>query len=121
MFLDEYQFLTEVIMPFLRKNWDEIDQAESATGEGDGRLTRAEIESARDRAIGRGDFESANILAEIAFRYDVICEAWPDAGAGREAAAGISQADISVYAQLWDPEYRKREGKPSPEKWMDKK
>ena len=53
MFLDEYQFLTDVIMPFLRKNWEEIDLAESASGEPDGRLTKDELASARDRAIAR--------------------------------------------------------------------
>ncbi len=120
MFLDEYQYLTEVIMPFLRKSWEEIDLAESASGEPDGRLTKDELASARDRAIARGDFDAANILAELAFRYDAICEAHEDSGGSeRETQAGISQADVSVYAQLWNPEYRARQGKPVPEKWMD--
>jgi hypothetical protein len=106
MFLDEYQYLTEVIMPFLRKSWEEIDLAESASGEPDGRLTKDEWASARDRAIARGDFDAANILAELAFRYDAICEAHVDSGgSGRETQAGISRADVSVYAQLWNPEY----------------
>jgi len=120
MFLDEHQFLTEVIMPFLRKNWDEIDRAEAGDSEGDGRLTEEELASARDRAIARGDFESANVLAELAFRYDAICQACTDSTAEKnESAGGISQADISVYAQTWDPDYRKREGQPVPEKWME--
>ncbi len=120
MFLDEYQFLTEVLIPFLQKNWDEIDLAESSDGHSDGRLTKAELASARDRAIARGDFEAANVLAELTFRYDAICEAYSDSsGSQSESSAGISQADISVYTQLWNPEYRQREGQPTPEKWME--
>ena len=53
-------------------------------------------------------------------RYEAICAAFPDsAGEQEEESLGISREDVSVYAQHWDPEYRKREGKPAPENWME--
>lgn len=119
MFLDEHQFMTEVLMPFLRKHWHDIDVAESAGGEADGRISREELQSARDKAIERADYEMANILSELLFRYDAICNSYGDSfERSREGSFGISQDDISVYAKSYAPDYRKAQGRPSPENWM---
>ncbi|MBI5174606.1 MAG: hypothetical protein HY986_17105 [Candidatus Melainabacteria bacterium] len=120
MFVDEYTLLTQTIMPFLRDRWNEIDLVEGQSGERDGRLTKAELEAARERFTSVGDEDAAAIIGELLMRYEAICAAFPDsAGEHAEESLGISREDVSVYAQLWDPEYRKREGKPAPENWMD--
>lgn len=120
MFQDEYTLLTQTIMPFLRERWNDIDLVERAVGERDGRLTLAELEAARVRFIASGDEEGANVLNELIMRYDAICNAFPDGESDEhESSLGISREDVSVYAQLWSPEYRKREGPPEPENWMD--
>ncbi|MDQ5964639.1 MAG: hypothetical protein QG625_793 [Cyanobacteriota bacterium erpe_2018_sw_39hr_WHONDRS-SW48-000098_B_bin.30] len=122
MFVDEFKLFTEVIMPFLREHWHEIDLSGGASGESDGHLTRAELEAARVRLIARGDEHGADILADLLMRYEAICAAFVDGGGSQdETALGISRHDISVYAQLWDPDYRKRDGQPVPFEWMSQK
>lgn len=122
MFLDEHQFVTTVMLPFLREHWHEIDVAGSpgAPGDkGDGRITKVELEAARDKAVEKASFEMANILTELIFRYDAICKAYGDGfERSQETEFGISQDDISVYAQLHAPDYRKAQGKPQPGDWM---
>jgi len=117
MILDEYKFLTEELMPFLKERWDKIDLLEVNT-ERDGRLTKDELIAACERAQAEGKEEDARLLNELIMRYEAICKAYIDSACGiDEDHLGISQADISVYAQLWDPEYRKRSGKPHPTNW----
>jgi hypothetical protein len=116
--LDEYKFLTEELMPYLKERWDKLDLAQS-NAERDGRLTKDELIAACERAQAAGDEEESRLLNELIMRYEAICKAYTDSACGiDEDHLGISQADISVYAQLWDPEYRKREGKPNPTNWV---
>ena len=76
MWIDEYRYFTEIVIPYLKAHWDEIDLVETTSGERDGHLTKAELESARDHARERGDDEAADILHELIMRYDVICSAY---------------------------------------------
>jgi hypothetical protein len=116
--LDEYKFLTEELMPYLKERWDKLDVSQSNAG-ADGRLTREELMAACERAEAAGNEEEARLLNELIMRYEAVCKAYTDsAGSSNEGTLGISQADISVYAQLWDPEYRKRAGKPQPTNWL---
>lgn len=120
MFLDEHQFVTQVMLPFLRAHWSEIDTtgAGNGAGIGDGRLSKEELEAARDKATESGKFDMANILTELIFRYEAICKAYGDGfDQSREANFGISPDDVSVYAQLHSPDYRKSQGKPQPGDW----
>jgi hypothetical protein len=115
--LDEYKFLTEELMPYLKDRWDKLDLVE-ANAERDGRLTKDELIAACQRAEAAGNEEEARLLNELIMRYEAICKAYTDSACGiDEDHLGISQADISVYAQLWDPDYRKRSGKPNPTNW----
>jgi hypothetical protein len=119
MWIDEYRYFTEIVIPYLKAHWDEIDLVETTSGERDGHLTKAELESARDHARERGDDEAADILHELIMRYDVICSAYPDSDCGiAETTIGISPADVSVYVQLQDPAYRKHMGTPEPTDWQ---
>jgi len=116
--LDEFKFLTEELMPFLKENWDKLDLVER-NDESDGRLSKEELEAACSRAEAAGKEEDARLLNELIMRYEAICKAYVDSACGiDEDHLGISQADVSVYAQLWDPDYRKREGKPDPINWV---
>lgn len=122
MFVDEYTLLTQVIMPFLREKWDliDIDEHEGGVGKRDGRLTKEELEAARERFTAAGDDVSAETMGELIFRYEAICQAFRDtSNAAGEADLGISPEDVSVYAKKWDPEYRAREGMPQPDNWMN--
>ncbi|MBS1989228.1 MAG: hypothetical protein JSS83_01855 [Cyanobacteria bacterium SZAS LIN-3] len=118
--LDEYKFLTEELMPFLKENWDKLDLAErDGAGDSDGRLSKEELQQACDRAQAAGREEDARLLNELIMRYEAICKAYTDSACGKnEDNLGISQADVSVYAQLWDPNYRQRAGKPNPTNWV---
>jgi hypothetical protein len=116
--LDEYKFLTEELMPYLKERWDKLDLVE-ANAERDGRLTKDELIGACERAEAAGNEDEARLLNELIMRYEAICKAYIDSACGiDEDHLGISQADISVYAQLWSPEYRKRAGKPNPINWV---
>jgi hypothetical protein len=116
--LDEYKFLTEELMPYLKERWDKLDLLES-NAERDGRLTKDELVGACERAQAAGAEEEARLLNELIMRYEAICKAYTDSACGiDEDHLGISQADISVYAQTHNPEYRKREGKPNPINWI---
>ena len=118
MILDEFKFLTEELMPFLKENWDKLDLVER-DDQTDGRLSKEELEAACSRAEAAGKEEDARLLNELIMRYEAICKAYVDSACGiDEDHLGISQADVSVYAQLWDPDYRKREGKPDPINWV---
>lgn len=117
MFVDEFTLMTTIIMPFLKDKWDDLDLVESPTSERDGRLSLEELTSARDKYLAAGDENAAGILNELILRFDPICKAFRDSSGGEEAVGGISREDISVYTQLWDPSYRKRDGMPSPEDW----
>ena len=120
MFIDEFSLFTQVIMPFLKERWDEIDVDDGAVSHRDGRLTKVELEAAQERFRVAGDEKAVEIIGELIFRYDAICAAFEDSsGEADESTAGISREDISVYAKLWDPEYRRREGKPNPDNWMN--
>jgi hypothetical protein len=116
--LDEYKFLTEELMPYLKERWDKLDLIESQA-ERDGRITKDELIAASERAQADGNAEESRLLNELIMRYEAICKAYIDSACGvGEDRLGISQADISVYAQLWAPEYRKRAGKPNPTNWV---
>jgi hypothetical protein len=116
--LDEYKFLTEELMPYLKEYWDKIDLRENS-GDGDGRLSKDELSQAAARAEAAGDENGARLLNELIMRYEAICKAYTDSACGiDEDHLGISQADVSVYAQQWDPEYRQRSGKPQPNNWI---
>ena len=117
MILDEYKFLTEELMPYLKEHWDRLDLKDGAADK-DGRLSRDELIAAGERAAASGNDEEVRLLNELVMRYEAICKAYIDSACGiNEDHLGISQADVSVYAQLWDPEYRKRAGKPQPTNW----
>lgn len=120
MFVDEFTLMTTVIMPFLKDKWDDLDGAQSANGERDGRISQKELESARDQFLANGDEQAAGIMNELILRFEPICKAFRDSSGGEECVGGISREDISVYTQTWDPAYRKRDGMPNPEDWSGK-
>jgi hypothetical protein len=116
---DEFRFMTKVVMPFLREHWDSIDRPERHINRADGRLTRDELMLSYQDALSSGRKIDAFILNELLLRYEPICRAYADGyWFKEETALGISEQDISVYAQLSDPAYRKRDGLPSPKPWF---
>lgn len=115
----ELAWVNDELMPFLRENWDDIDQLEPGWGECDRRLHRAELFVAYGRAIEFRDEGRAKTLLEIIARYDLICQAYEDGyWYGEEAELGISENDVSVYQKLVDPDYPVADGKPKPEYWF---
>lgn len=116
---DEYEFMTRRLMPFLRDHWHLIDKPEKLSGEPDGRLSIEEIRDAYDDALRRGRSYASKMLYALLVRYEPLCRSHREGfWSIDELTAGISQADVSVYAQMVRPSFRLRDGVPAPKKWM---
>lgn len=115
----EFALVKQAIMPFLKEKWFDIDQPESGSGMKDGRLTMDELISAYETAKLSGKVVDAYILKQIIGRYDKICRAYDDGyWSVDETKLGISEEDISVYAQLVDPAKPLWATKPKPFRWL---
>jgi hypothetical protein len=118
-YCDEHKFVTETLMPFLQKNWDDIDLPEPASNKPDGRLTFEELQLFHERMLKEKKVTASLIMQELLFRYEQICRAHEDGyWQQEENILGISEADISVYAQQYDPAFRRRNGRPNPKSWL---
>lgn len=116
---DEYEFISNSVVPFLQRQWNAIDRPEPRSGRRDGRLTLDELHLAFDVAVAENRSNDAFILNEIIMRYSPLCRSHSDGyWSGDEADLGISEEDISVYLQKVDPSYRHRTGIPRPKKWI---
>jgi hypothetical protein len=116
---DEYEFMMDTVVPFLRRQWDTIDLPEQLSACRDGRLTLDELYLAYEDALKEERTTDAYILNEIIMRYSPLCRSHSDGyWSGEETALGISEADVSVYLQKVSPSYRERAGVPKPFKWL---
>lgn len=115
----EFAIVRQTIMPFLKEKWLEIDQSKDGSGMGDGRLTMDELIAAYEHAKSNGRVVDASILKQIISRYDRICCAYDDGyWSVDESILGISEEDISVYAQMVDPSKPVWAAKPKPFRWL---
>lgn len=116
---DEYEFMTDTVVPFLQRHWDAIDLPEALSDKRDGRLTLDELHIAHDSAIKENRTDDAFVLNELIMRYSPLCRSHSDGyWIGDETALGISEEDVSVYVQKVSPSFRKRDGVPKPFKWL---
>lgn len=116
--ISEYKWVTEEMMPFLRKNWDSIDRVDPETGFCDGRLQRSELFVAYGDAIQSRDESQAKTLFDIITRYETICQSYEDGyWYGEEAELGISENDVSMYQQMVDPNSTGDKSKLKPRYW----
>ncbi len=119
-YCSEHTMVTDVIMPFLRDHWDEIDTPVINKSIKDGRLDKEELTFAYQLALREKRPVDAYILNQVLIRYDKICCAYEDGYYEKEEALlGISEADISVYEQLVSPEFNMSNGAvPMPKDWF---
>lgn len=118
-YCDEHKFVTETVMPFLQKNWDDIDLPEPASNKPDGRLTFDELQIFHEKMLKEKKVAASLIIQELLVRYEQICRAHEDGyWQQEETILGISEADLSVYAQQYDPAFRRRNGRPNPKPWL---
>ncbi len=115
----EFSVVKQAIIPFLRENWLEIDLPEQESGFPDGRLTMDELVFAYEKAKANGKIVDAYVLKQRIARYPQICRAHDDGyWVVDEEKLGISEEDISVYAQLLDPSKPSWATKPKPFRWL---
>lgn len=101
MRISEYDLVTEVIIPYLEINWDSIDNFGPEKERGNGRLTREKLFIKYLEAMSSGNIHEAIVLETILEKYDAICLAHEDAYIPEEEAlVGITEEDVSVYAQI---------------------
>ncbi len=119
-YCSEHTMIKDVIMPYLREHWDEIDKPIFHKARKDGRLDRDELSCAYQRALSEKRPVDAYILNQLLIRYDKICCAYADGYYQKEEAVlGISEEDISVYEQLVSPAFNKNSGAvPIPRDWF---
>ena len=99
MTISEYEYMTQVIIPYLEDNWGAIDNI-SSEDKGSGRLTREKIFIKYLDAMSTRNIHEAIVLESIIERYDQICLAHEDAYIPEEEPLiGITEEDISVYTQ----------------------
>ena len=116
---NEHLLVEEVIMPFLRKHWDDIDQPEIGSHFRDGRLTSEELSRAYQKALEDERSVDAWILGEILKRYENICLSYEDCyWWGEETLLGISEEDVSVYEQLAKRKFCKSNEALAPKHWI---
>lgn len=117
--LAEHALMKEVIMPFLKEHWYDIDQPEYGTSWIDGRLTRDELMRAYHSALNEERPADAWVIGEILKRYETICQSHEDGYWWKEEPVlGISEQDISVYEQLASMPREANSPKPRPRRWL---
>lgn len=117
---DEHLFVKDVVMPFLREHWHNIDRAELDGDLRDGRLSMDELIQSHEEAVAERRFYDAFVLNELIIRYAPICRSHTEEGywSTDEVELGISREDVSVYEQIVSPDYRRRNGAPLPRPWQ---
>lgn len=106
IFSDEFNFMKEVIVPFLADKWDEIDLPDPCTGWRDGRITLEELLRAREVAMQRNSQADVFILDALLVRYEILCQAFSDGYRLQdEPLMGISRQDIMNYTIKSSPDF----------------
>lgn len=114
IFTDEFNFMKEVILPFLQDEWDEIDLPDPTTGWRDGRISLEELSRARESAFQRKDLSGVFILDALLVRYEPVCRAFPDGCKMlEEPSIGMSKQDIMHYTLNCRPKLDRSKGNKS--------
>lgn len=115
----EQTLFDDVLIPFLREKWHDIDQIDTDSKRKDGRLTHDELTDAYKTALKEKRSIDAWILNEILKRYDKLCLSYDDGYWWRdESILGISEEDVSVYRQLTAIKSKRMKSKPTPKPWL---